>query len=540
MLSLSGTVLTKEDRLKLRIRKRESNKTYREVMKLIRTSNIGKCMVIRPTGFGKSYMLARVTSESTIINNGGRALYVYPYETIKSDIDKKYGKNGTSDVKLQSTKFMTYKMFTQLGKENKGRDLIRFLNQYNIRILLLDEVHLAGAEGFKQAYDNIKHKIGSGQNKIRLIGVTATPNRMDGFDILNEIFDGHKVYDYTMDDCIRDGLMKKPIYKSALQSEDIVSDLVAEYNKRYLPINREILTKKAEWIVKVQDRININEMINPAYCFRNTMQKVLNTDKPNYLKFIVFFPTVKAITHMEDKVMKQFNDAFPHLEQRVLRISYASGSDSVDDLHNLTSIDGKLDLIFCVNKINMGYHVDDINGIVMLRGTRSDIIYKQQIGRCMSITSKITPVVFDMINNVSKKPYYKITIDDFENVEDDELDCQLKNNIDQVDSELSEKSIEIDSETHEYSQILDELCDELNKHIEDEIVWLYRNKKAPLYVITTKYNSSSTSKRDMIKLLNSHGIQVEDETHMRELVEPEISRKLHRVGDRRGRKSNAK
>lgn len=118
--------------------------------------------------------------------------------------------------------------------------------------------------------------------------------------------------------------------------------------------------------------------------------------------------------------------------------------------------------------------------------------------------------------------------------------CQIKNNINQGDSEVSEKSIEIDSETHEYSQILDELCDELNKHIEDEIVWLYRNKKAPLYVITTKYNSSSTSKKDMIKLLNSHGIQVEDETHMRELVEPEISRKLHRVGDRRGRKSNAK
>lgn len=76
------TALSKEDRLKLRIRKRESDKTYKEVMKLIRTNNIGKCMVVRPTGFGKSYMLARVTSESTIINNGGTALYVYPYDTL--------------------------------------------------------------------------------------------------------------------------------------------------------------------------------------------------------------------------------------------------------------------------------------------------------------------------------------------------------------------------------------------------------------------------------------------------------------------------
>lgn len=537
---MNVNALSKEDRLKLRIRKRESDKTYNEVMKLIRTNNIGKCMVVRPTGFGKSYMLARVTSESTIINNGGTALYVYPYDTIKSDIEKKYGENGTSNVKLKSTNFMTYKMFTSLGKAKNGRPLIKYLNDNNVRIILLDEVHLAGADGFQQAYANIKHKIGSGQGKIRLIGVTATPYRMDGFDILKEIFDGHKVYDYTMDDCIKDGLMRKPLYKSSLQSADIVSDLIVEYSKKYLGINREILRRKAKWLVETQDKIEINDMINPSYCIRNSIARVLNNDKPDYLKFIVFFPTIKSMSVMEGQVSDYFSGAFPYLKQNILRISSASDSDDVEELHKLKYREGIIDIIFCVNKINMGYHVDDINGIMMLRGTRSDIIYKQQIGRCMSITSKITPVVFDMINNVSKKPYYQVSLNDFEDVETDELDAQLSGDIIQRDSELNRDSLEIDENAHEYSEILSELCEQLNKDIEKEICWLYTYRQTPLYILTNRYCGSNTLKKDIIGILEKNGITIEDETYMRDYVDASISRKLHSLSDRRGRKANAK
>ena len=201
---------------------------------------------------------------------------------------------------------------------------------------------------------------------------------MDGFDILKEIFDGHKVYDYIMDDCIRDGLMKKPLYKSSLQTADIVSDLIAEYNKKYIGINREILMRKAKLLVDTQDRIDINDMVNPSYCIKSSITRVLNNDKPDYLKFIVFFPTIKSMSVMEGQVSDYFSDAFPYLKQRILRISSASDSDDVDELHKLKYREGVIDIIFCVNKINMGYHVDDINGIMMLRGTRSDIIYKHK------------------------------------------------------------------------------------------------------------------------------------------------------------------
>ena len=62
--------------------------------------------------------------------------------------------------------------------------------------------------------------------------------------------------------------------------------------------------------------------------------------------------------------------------------------------------------------INLGYHIDDINGIIMNRPTWSDIIYKQQIGRCINITSKINPIIFDFVGNWKRTQY---SINDSEN-----------------------------------------------------------------------------------------------------------------------------
>ena len=128
---------------RLRLRDKHSNMTYKEVLRALRDSEKGKCMVIRPTGFGKSYMLAKITSENQLIQNGGNALYVYPYETIKEDVISKYGRDGTSDVRLVNTKFMTYKTFVNYGKnvQGKGRTtstnkLRKYLDENNIKMIL--------------------------------------------------------------------------------------------------------------------------------------------------------------------------------------------------------------------------------------------------------------------------------------------------------------------------------------------------------------------------------------------------------------------
>ena len=59
-----------------------------------------------------------------------------------------------------------------------------------------------------------------------------------------------------------------------------------------------------------------------------------------------------------------------------------------------------LKLLFCIDMLNEGVHVDDVSGVILFRPTVSPIIYKQQIGRALSASKSKAPVVFDIVNNI--------------------------------------------------------------------------------------------------------------------------------------------
>ena len=44
-------------------------------------------------------------------------------------------------------------------------------------------------------------------------------------------------------------------------------------------------------------------------------------------------------------------------------------------------------LLYCVDMLNEGIHIKDVDGVVMLRPTISPIVYLQQIGRCLACSS---------------------------------------------------------------------------------------------------------------------------------------------------------
>jgi len=72
-------------------------------------------------------------------------------------------------------------------------------------------------------------------------------------------------------------------------------------------------------------------------------------------------------------------------------------------LEKLSYRENTIDLILCVDMLNMGYHVSDISGIVMYRATGSDIIYPQQYGRVLASGSLKDHVVFDIADNLHRK-----------------------------------------------------------------------------------------------------------------------------------------
>jgi hypothetical protein len=59
-----------------------------------------------------------------------------------------------------------------------------------------------------------------------------------------------------------------------------------------------------------------------------------------------------------------------------------------------------LKLLFCIDMLNEGVHVEDITGVILFRPTISPIIYKQQIGRALSANKNNQPLIFDIVNNI--------------------------------------------------------------------------------------------------------------------------------------------
>lgn len=58
-----------------------------------------------------------------------------------------------------------------------------------------------------------------------------------------------------------------------------------------------------------------------------------------------------------------------------------------------------LKLLFCIDMLNEGVHLDDIDGVILFRPTVSPTVYKQQIGRALTAGKSGIPVIFDVINN---------------------------------------------------------------------------------------------------------------------------------------------
>lgn len=61
-----------------------------------------------------------------------------------------------------------------------------------------------------------------------------------------------------------------------------------------------------------------------------------------------------------------------------------------------------LKVLYCINQLNEAVHIKGIDAIVMVRPTKSPIIFHQQLGRVLSSGGNQTPLVlFDLCNKSS-------------------------------------------------------------------------------------------------------------------------------------------
>lgn len=369
-------------------------KTEKDILRKLK--KYGMCAEVRPCDFGKTYGAVKLA-----IENYNNILYLHPAQAIRDSaigqICSYYGygrDNGDKEYEeakktnqIGKFTFMTYMKLIRLSKEE--------LAKFDYDLIIFDEMHKIGAEKTNQAIEHLKEV----NNKAHLLGMTATPDRTDAIDVIERHFDNIIVYPYTLHDAFKDGLIQKPyyIYSTYNQVDQIKEEIVEEWKKKSWKTTASDIQLLDKKVVEIANLFNIPNIIK-GVC--------TEAGETSYLKFICFFDNFK---HLEDKskdVLKWFKEAFPnHIVNSIVITSETEiTKDNVNKLNSLKHIDNHIDLIFSVNMLNVGYHIDDLTGIVMYRCTNSNIVYIQQLGRALS--GKKHGIILDVVNNIGRKALY--------------------------------------------------------------------------------------------------------------------------------------
>ena len=226
--------------------------------------------------------------------------------------------------------------------------------------VVIDETHRAGAQSYQEVLDYFKPKF--------LLGMTATPERTDGYDIF-------KRFDYNIAAEIR--------LNDALESDILVT--FHYFGVSEIIVDGELLNEEASFSQLTSNhRVDhILEQVNFYGCDNGVVRG------------LIFCSRVDEA--------KQLSLA---LNEKGLKTLALSGADSEETrskaIERLESKDSaqKLDYILTVDIFNEGMDIPSINQIIMLRPTQSAIIFVQQLGRGLRISDdKSHLTVIDFIGN---------------------------------------------------------------------------------------------------------------------------------------------
>lgn len=385
----------------------EQQKTLRDARKLLRKYH--KCLIVRPTGFGKTWLLTE------LIRSYKKVLYLYPSAVIADTVVDRY-----YDLELeengQDAEPETIELYSMLKDENKitncdlmtyamlvrqsPRKLTSLARKYDL--IICDEAHRLGGSKTKSAMERLFAKANENTD---FVGATATPTRTDNFDIASHFYGDRMTYAYTLYDAIEAGIIKRPNYCYA--TYDVRKDL----EQGFADDGQDIKDKDVQSVINAR-MIEIARIYNMPSIIREVCEKY--AESTDYMKFIVFFANKRHMTDKLPDVINWFAEAYPDHEIKTLKISSRTKAEqaNTDKLGMLSPVSGRIDLIACIDMLNMGYHVSNQTGIVMYRGTKSNTIFTQQLGRALSAGADSSAIIFDVVDNLHNKAIYELYVKD--------------------------------------------------------------------------------------------------------------------------------
>ena len=331
----------------------------------------GKAAIIHPTGTGKSFIAFKLCED----NPAKRACWLAPSEYIFKTQKENLLACGAEVP--ENIVFYTYAKLALLSEEE--------LAEIRPDFIILDEFHRCGAEFWGQGVERLLAMY----EKVPLLGVSATNIRYldNQRDMADELFDGNVASEMTLGEALVRGILNPPTYITSIYA----------YQKDYEKLKSRAIRAKSKAVRDKAEKIleKLHRALEQAEGLEVIFQKHM-TDKRG--KYLVFCSNREHLEKMRAHAKAWFAgvDRHPHVYT-----AYAEDPATDKAFAEFKADDSDhLKLLFCIDMLNEGVHVEDISGVILFRPTVSPIIYKQQIGRALSAAKSREPVIFDIVNNI--------------------------------------------------------------------------------------------------------------------------------------------
>lgn len=333
-------------------------------LKKFREEGYDRGLVVVATGIGKTYLSAFdslsfkrilfVAHREEILKQSAAAFHnVRPEKTLgffNSD-----HKDNKSDLIFASVQ--------TLGKEEYLKEA--YFSQDYFDYVIIDEVHHAAAASYKKLLEYFKPSF--------LLGLTATPERMDNADVF-AIFNHDVVYETRLHSAINKGWLV-PFRYYGIYDESVDYDSLEYKNGKYNDKDLEdalMISKRAELILK-------NFLVYAS------------------VRALGFCSSRKHAEYMAE----YFMDNGIKVAAVVSEGKGRAVMERAEALKQLQS--GQLKVIFSVDMFNEGVDIPSVDMVMFLRPTESPTVFLQQLGRGLRKSKgKKYLNVLDFIGNYKK------------------------------------------------------------------------------------------------------------------------------------------
>ena len=348
------------DRIETKIKPNYMQRAALKELNRYRAMGIGKAIAVSSAGSGKTYLAAF----DALNFNPKKLLYIVHEGSILKKALETFQNVFGPDIYCglytgESKELDADFVFSTNLLMAKDKDLF---SPDTFDYLVIDECHRAAADSYKSIMSYFKPEF--------MLGLTATPERMDNKDVL-ELFDRNVPYELRLRDAI-------------------INDLIVPFH--YYGIRDKLVDYGLN---KSQERKMLAQIADVDHCafIRDEIEKHRPQGK---LKALVFCRNVTHARQISEALGEYYNTA------------YLTGSNKVGEriraYNDLQSESADLEILCSVDILNEGVDIPGVNMVVFLRPTESSTIFIQQLGRGLrKYENKPYVTVLDFIGNSYKR-----------------------------------------------------------------------------------------------------------------------------------------